>query len=101
MIDEDGKEILEPDRPGILYARSECVAHGFLGAPDAFEAIEPFDTCVIGDVDSCRRKLRAFESTGLDRLMCLMQFGNLDPRAALRSIEVIGKHLIPEMAAKV
>jgi alkanesulfonate monooxygenase SsuD/methylene tetrahydromethanopterin reductase-like flavin-dependent oxidoreductase (luciferase family) len=67
-----------------------------LDPEEVFDAVEPFDTCVIGDVDSCRRKLRGFESTGLDRLMCLMQFGTLSSDAALRSIECMGKHLVPE-----
>jgi alkanesulfonate monooxygenase SsuD/methylene tetrahydromethanopterin reductase-like flavin-dependent oxidoreductase (luciferase family) len=70
-----------------------------LDPEEVFEAIEPFDTCVIGDVESCRRKLRAFESTGLDRVMCLMQFGTLAPEAALRSIETAGKFLVPEFCA--
>jgi alkanesulfonate monooxygenase SsuD/methylene tetrahydromethanopterin reductase-like flavin-dependent oxidoreductase (luciferase family) len=67
-----------------------------LDPEEAYEAVEPFDTCVIGDPDLCRRKLRAFEATGLDRLMCLMQFGPLSQEAVLRSIEVTGKHLVPE-----
>jgi alkanesulfonate monooxygenase SsuD/methylene tetrahydromethanopterin reductase-like flavin-dependent oxidoreductase (luciferase family) len=69
-----------------------------LDPEECMDAVEPFDTCVIGDVESCRRKLRGFESTGLDRLMCLMQFGMLGPDEALRSIEVAGKHLIPEFS---
>jgi alkanesulfonate monooxygenase SsuD/methylene tetrahydromethanopterin reductase-like flavin-dependent oxidoreductase (luciferase family) len=72
-----------------------------LDPEEVFDAVEPFDTCVIGDVDSCRRKLRAFEATGLDRLMCLMQFGTLPHESAVRSIEVIGKHLVPEFARPV
>ncbi len=67
-----------------------------LDPEEVFDAMEPYDTCVIGDVDSCRRKLQAFEATGLDRLMCMMQFGTLPPEAALRSIEIAGKHIVPE-----
>ncbi len=68
-----------------------------LDPEEVFEAVEPFDTCVIGDVDSCRRKFRSFESTGLDRLLCLMQFGQLSHEVVLRSIELTGKFLIPEL----
>jgi alkanesulfonate monooxygenase SsuD/methylene tetrahydromethanopterin reductase-like flavin-dependent oxidoreductase (luciferase family) len=67
-----------------------------LDPEEVFDAVEPYDTCVIGDVDLCRRKLRAFEATGLDRLMCMMQFGMLPPEAALRSIEILGKQIVPE-----
>lgn len=62
---------------------------------EAFEAVEAYDTCVIGDVDACRRKLRGFEETGLDRLMCLMQFGTLPSERALESIERVGRELLP------
>lgn len=62
---------------------------------EAFEAVEAYDTCVIGDVDACLRKLRAFEETGLDRLMCLMQFGTLAPDRALDSIERVGREVLP------
>ena len=56
--------------------------------------MRPYSLTVAGE----RRKMRALESTGLDRLMCLMQFGTLAPEAALRSIEVVGKHLVPEFS---
>ncbi|MCP4907659.1 MAG: LLM class flavin-dependent oxidoreductase [bacterium] len=69
-----------------------------LDPEEVFDAMEPFDTCVIGDVDSCRSKLRAFEATGLDRLMCMVQFGKLAPEAALRSIEILGKQIVPEFS---
>ncbi len=67
-----------------------------LDPEEVFDAVEAYDTCVIGDVDSCRKKLRAFEATGLDRLMCLMQFGTLAPEAALASIERMGRELVPQ-----
>ena len=69
-----------------------------LDPEEVFDAIQPYDTCVIGDVDLCLRKLRAFEATGIDRLMCMMQFGTLPPDAALRSIEIAGKRLVPEFS---
>ena len=69
-----------------------------LDPEEVFDAVEPYDTCVIGDVDLCLRKLRAFEATGIDRLMCMMQFGRLSPNAALRSIEIAGKRLVPEFS---
>lgn len=68
-----------------------------LDPEEVYEAVQPFDTCLIGDVDSCRRKLSKLEATGIDRLMCLMQFGALPQASVLRSIEVAGKRLIPEL----
>jgi alkanesulfonate monooxygenase SsuD/methylene tetrahydromethanopterin reductase-like flavin-dependent oxidoreductase (luciferase family) len=71
-----------------------------LDPEEVFDAVEPYETCIIGDVESCRRKLRSFASTGIDRLMCLMQFGQLSHEAVLRSIELTGKHLVPEFDPK-
>jgi len=67
-----------------------------LDPEEVFDAVQPYTTCVVGDVDSCRTKLKAFEAAGLDRLGCLKQFGTLSHEAVLRSIDVMGKHLVPE-----
>lgn len=69
-----------------------------LDPEEVFDAIEPYETCLIGDIESCRRKLRGFEGVGVDRLMCLMQFGGLAQDRVLRSIELAGKYLVPEFA---
>lgn len=50
LIDEEGELIEEPDRPGILYVRGDCVSHGFLGAPEAFEAARRDDFMTAWDV---------------------------------------------------
>jgi alkanesulfonate monooxygenase SsuD/methylene tetrahydromethanopterin reductase-like flavin-dependent oxidoreductase (luciferase family) len=67
-----------------------------LDPEEVYETLDPIDTVVIGDVDTCRRKLRRIAEQGLDRLMCLMQFGPLPHEAAMRSIRLTGEHLIPE-----
>jgi hypothetical protein len=54
----------------------------------------------IGDGDTCRRKLRRLAAQGLDRLLCLMQFGPIPHEAALRSIRLVGEHLLPELHAE-
>jgi len=66
-----------------------------LDPEEVFEVVEAYDTCLIGDVDACVRKLEAFEQTGLDRLMCLMQFGPLRHADVLGSIELMGKAVLP------
>lgn len=67
-----------------------------LDPEEAFDAVESFDSVMIGDVDSCRRKLRRIESMGVDRLMCLMQFGTLTHDAVMSSLRTTGKLLVPE-----
>jgi alkanesulfonate monooxygenase SsuD/methylene tetrahydromethanopterin reductase-like flavin-dependent oxidoreductase (luciferase family) len=53
---------------------------------------------IIGDVETCRRKIEKFQSAGFDRLMCLMQFGHLSHEQVLGSIRLVGEALIPELA---
>jgi alkanesulfonate monooxygenase SsuD/methylene tetrahydromethanopterin reductase-like flavin-dependent oxidoreductase (luciferase family) len=65
---------------------------------EAFEALEPYDAVLIGDVESCRRKLRRLDALGLDRLMCLMQMGPMGNEAVMSSIRTAGKCLVPEFA---
>jgi hypothetical protein len=67
-----------------------------LDSEEALAAVEAIPTVVIGDVDHCRRKLRAIEAQGVDRLMCLKQFGALPHGLVMRSLRVLAKHLLPE-----
>jgi alkanesulfonate monooxygenase SsuD/methylene tetrahydromethanopterin reductase-like flavin-dependent oxidoreductase (luciferase family) len=66
-----------------------------VSSEEALEAVEVFDTAVIGDVEHCRRKLQGFADVGVDRLMCLVQFGELSQASVVRSLRVLGKHLVP------
>lgn len=50
LLDELEGVIAEADRPGVLYARSDCVAHDFLGAPDAFQAARRGSFMTAGDI---------------------------------------------------
>ena len=45
------------------------------------------------------RKLRAYEATGVDRVMCLMQMGMLPHEVVMRSLRTTGKFLIPALAS--
>ena len=65
---------------------------------EVFEALEPLDTAIIGDVESCRAKLEKFAALGVDRLMCLMDFGALPHERVMESIRLVGKQLIPSLA---
>jgi hypothetical protein len=51
-------------------------------------------------VDTCRRKIEKFQDAGFGRLMCLMQFGQLDHDRAMESIQRVGEALIPDFAGQ-
>ena len=65
---------------------------------EVFEVIEQIDSVVIGDVDSCRKKIQGFEDLGIDRLMCLMSFGHVSQRDVLRSIQTAGEAFLTPIA---
>jgi hypothetical protein len=64
---------------------------------EAYEALEPYDAVIIGDAESCLKKLRRLEELGVDRLMCLMQMGSIPHEVVMRSIRDAGELLIPEV----
>ena len=65
---------------------------------EALAALEVIPTAVIGDVDHCRRKLRAIEALGVDRLLCLMQFGPLPHERVMRNLRTLGESVLPGLA---
>ncbi len=92
--DPTSLEITPDELPAIVLlkrlARGENVSN-----EEAHETIENLDSVIIGDPDVCRRKIQKYYDIGVDRLMCLMQFGRIPHQAVLRSLELTGEHLIP------
>ncbi len=64
---------------------------------EAYEALEPIDSVIIGDADTCLRKLDRYKEAGVDRLMCLMQMGELSQQVVMRSIRATGELVIPKL----
>jgi alkanesulfonate monooxygenase SsuD/methylene tetrahydromethanopterin reductase-like flavin-dependent oxidoreductase (luciferase family) len=91
---------LDPDDPNPII---RLMNRQVLGQPidplEAYEALESQDSVIIGDVDTCLRKIKKYEAAGFGRLMCLMQFGHLDSDAVRGSIRRVGEELIPALAA--
>ena len=65
---------------------------------EVFEVLEPMESVVIGDVDSCIEKAQAYAGIGVDRLMALMAFGGLPQQRVLSSIRLAGEHVLPALA---
>jgi hypothetical protein len=55
---------------------------------------------IIGDVDTCLRKVQKYRAAGFDRLMGLMQFGHLGHDDVMASIRRVGEAIIPELATQ-
>jgi hypothetical protein len=61
---------------------------------EAYEVMAAMESVVLGDVDTCRAKLERYREIGVDRLMCLMQFGALPHARVMQSLRLTGEHLV-------
>ena len=62
---------------------------------EIFETIRHLDSVIIGDLATCRRKMAVYRDLGIDRLMCLVQYGEIPHSRILSCIDLIGGELIP------
>ena len=87
---------LDPDDPNpIIRLMNRQVLGHPIDPVEAYEALADQDSVIIGDVETCRRKIEKYRDVGFDRLMCLMQFGHLDHDRVMASIRRVGEELIP------
>jgi alkanesulfonate monooxygenase SsuD/methylene tetrahydromethanopterin reductase-like flavin-dependent oxidoreductase (luciferase family) len=52
---------------------------------------------IVGDPDQCLEKILRYESLGVDQLICYVQFGYLSHESIMRTIELLGTRIIPEL----
>ncbi len=69
-----------------------------LDPEEVYEVLDAVESVVIGDPETCGKKMQNYADLGADRLMCLMQFGALAPEAIERSIRIAGEVLLPRFA---
>ena len=55
------------------------------------------DMVVVGTPDECLTKLMRYEEAGVDQLLCYLNFGYLPHDAVMKSIELLGTRVIPEL----
>jgi alkanesulfonate monooxygenase SsuD/methylene tetrahydromethanopterin reductase-like flavin-dependent oxidoreductase (luciferase family) len=55
------------------------------------------DMIVVGDPHQCLEKMRRYEELGVDQLICYVQFGHLSHESILRTIELLGTEVIPQL----
>jgi len=64
---------------------------GFL----SFDYLDKIGACLVGDPDRIVATARRYEAAGCDLLLCLMQPHAIPHPRVLRSIELVGRHVIP------
>jgi len=55
------------------------------------------DMIIVGSPEECLRKILRYEQAGVDQLLCYVQFGYLPHEKVMRSIELLGTRVIPEL----
>ncbi len=53
------------------------------------------DMIIVGDPERCLEKIHRYAELGVDQLICYVQFGYLSHGAILRTIELLGRDVIP------
>ncbi len=77
------------------------LAHGEqISGEEVFEVLNKQDSVIIGDPDTCKRKMERYRDAGVDRLLCFQQVGGLSHEVILESTRLVGKHLIPYFSPK-
>jgi alkanesulfonate monooxygenase SsuD/methylene tetrahydromethanopterin reductase-like flavin-dependent oxidoreductase (luciferase family) len=55
------------------------------------------DQIIVGTADECLEKILRYEEAGVDQLLCYLQFGELPHEMVMRSIELLGTKVLPEL----
>ncbi len=58
------------------------------------------DVIIVGTPEMCFEKMVRYEQAGVDHLLCYVQFGALPHEKVLRSIELLGTKVIPQLEAR-
>jgi alkanesulfonate monooxygenase SsuD/methylene tetrahydromethanopterin reductase-like flavin-dependent oxidoreductase (luciferase family) len=64
-----------------------------LDPEEVYDVVDKIDSVIIGDEETCLRKMQNFADAGVDRLLCLQQFGGLTQEASMNSIQRVGENL--------
>jgi alkanesulfonate monooxygenase SsuD/methylene tetrahydromethanopterin reductase-like flavin-dependent oxidoreductase (luciferase family) len=87
---------LSPDEQSQVFPFIERLEGGDFDPRDFDQA----DMIVVGDPDRCLEKMLRYEELGVDRLLCYVQFGHLEHAAVMRTIELLGTKVIPELQSR-
>jgi alkanesulfonate monooxygenase SsuD/methylene tetrahydromethanopterin reductase-like flavin-dependent oxidoreductase (luciferase family) len=89
--------ILKWEWSALMPKGDEAIADAFPMMSRPVEEYDNEDMIIVGDVDKCIRKMQKYADLGVDQLLCYVQFGKLPHEAVMRSIELLGKEVIPVM----
>ena len=59
------------------------------------------DMVIVGTPDECLEKFLKYDALGVDELLCYLNFGYLPHEAVMKSVELLGTRIIPELKKRV
>jgi len=62
-----------------------------------FDFLDSSAACIVGDPDRCIETAKRYKAAGCDLLLCLVQPWKIPHAKVMQSIELLGKHVIPEL----
>jgi alkanesulfonate monooxygenase SsuD/methylene tetrahydromethanopterin reductase-like flavin-dependent oxidoreductase (luciferase family) len=78
------------------YAYGDALADLDLGFM-TFDFLESTGACIVGDPDTCIATAKRYEAAGCDLLLCLVQPYKIPSAKVTKSIELLGKYVIPAL----
>ena len=93
----DPNDVSDPN-PVVALMKREFAGEE-ISNEEIYETIRHLDSVIIGDIATCRKKMDGYRALGVDRLMCLVQYGEIPPEQVLSCIELTGSVLLPEFTA--
>jgi alkanesulfonate monooxygenase SsuD/methylene tetrahydromethanopterin reductase-like flavin-dependent oxidoreductase (luciferase family) len=91
---------LKWEMPNVSEAEREAAFPGLKPILEGAIPVQQFhdaDMIVVGDPERCFEKMRRYADLGVDELLCYVQFGYLSGESILRTIELLGKEVLPEL----
>ncbi|GIW41778.1 MAG: hypothetical protein KatS3mg076_2355 [Candidatus Binatia bacterium] len=62
-----------------------------------FDYLDSVGACIVGDPVRCVEIAKRYKAAGCELLLCLVQPYKIPPEKVFRSIELLGRHVIPEL----
>jgi alkanesulfonate monooxygenase SsuD/methylene tetrahydromethanopterin reductase-like flavin-dependent oxidoreductase (luciferase family) len=89
-----------PNTPSEQLAQSGPARDRMLANSHSAAYYQSQDMIIIGTPEMCLEKLIRYDEAGVDELICYVQWGDLPHEKVMRSLELLGTKVIPQLEAR-
>src|SRR5581483_7576973 len=94
---EEARANVEEEVLKFIKTNAREILAGFAEIDVTFDMLNSLDMIIVGDPAECRAKVKKyFDTVEMDQLICQMQFGAVPHEKVMQSIDLFGRHVIPE-----